>query len=134
TVTGASIANLIKRFTVTAPLPLCAHPDRCLLCRGGAAVEAKTHLLARLEDGNPLRGNIDGLARAGVAADAGVAVLARQGAEPAQFGPVTACERAGDLLENRVDDVLDIALIEVRILLGNPHDELGLDHIPRLSL
>ena len=39
-----------------------------------------------------------------------------------------------DLAQNGVDDVLDVALIKVRVLLGNALHELGLDHAHRLEL
>ena len=35
---------------------------------------------------------------------------------------------AGDLAEDGVDDVLDVALIEVRVLGGDTLHKLGLDH------
>ena len=40
-------------------------------------------------------------------------------------------ERRGDFAEHGVDDVLDVALIEMRVLRGDALDELGLDHRPR---
>ena len=36
------------------------------------------------------------------------------------LGPVTVTERLGDLVEDRVEDVLDITLIEILILLSDP--------------
>jgi len=36
--------------------------------------------------------------------------------------------QVGDLIEHRVDDVLDVALIQVRILRGDLLHKLGFDH------
>jgi hypothetical protein len=55
-------------------------------------------------------------------------VLDREGAETAQLYSVTLCHGARNLAEDRVDDILDIALIEMWILGGNTLDKLGLDH------
>ena len=39
----------------------------------------------------------------------------------------------GDLAEDGVDDVLDVALIEMRILRGDALHKFGLDHDPALA-
>src|SRR5215471_9812900 len=67
-------------------------------------------------------------AGARIAAGAGRSVLDREGAETAQLDPVAARERVDDLAEDRVDDVLDIALIKMRILRGDALNQFGLDH------
>ena len=57
------------------------------------------------------------------AADAGRARLAGKGAEAAQLHPVPSRQRLHDLVQDRRDDVLDIALIEMGVLLGDPLNE-----------
>ena len=52
------------------------------------------------------------------------AVLDRKRAESAQFHAVTAGERGHDLAQDRIDDVFDIALVEVRILSRNALNKL----------
>ena len=42
--------------------------------------------------------------------------------------PIAASQRGTDLVEDRVDDVLDVALIQVRVLPRDTLDEFGLDH------
>jgi hypothetical protein len=69
------------------------------------------------------------LAGARVAPDAGVSAFDREGAETAQLHAVAARHRLGDLIEDGVDDVLDVALVEMRISLGDPLHELRLDHV-----
>ena len=46
----------------------------------------------------------------------------------AQLDAIAARQCIDNLVEDRVDDVLDIALVQVRIVLGNALDEFGLDH------
>ena len=58
-----------------------------------------------------------------VAAGAGWPVLDRKGTKAAQFDAVALRHRAGDLTEDRVDDILNVALIKVRILGRNALDE-----------
>jgi hypothetical protein len=67
-------------------------------------------------------------ARARVAAGACRPVLDREGAEAAQLDAVTARQGGDDLAENRVDDVLDVALVEMWVLRGDPLYEFLFDH------
>src|SRR5215213_5596103 len=67
-------------------------------------------------------------AGARVAPGAGRPILDREGAEAAQLDPVAARHRGDDLVEDRVDDVLDVALIEMRIGRRNMLYQFGLDH------
>ena len=55
---------------------------------------------------------VDGDMSAGtrVAAGARRTILDREGAEAAQLDPIAARERIDDLAEDRVDDILDVAL------------------------
>jgi hypothetical protein len=52
------------------------------------------------------------------------AVLDGERAKAAQFHTVAAGKRGNNFIEDRVDDVLDVALIEVRVLRGNMLDKL----------
>ena len=62
-------------------------------------------------------------AGARIAAGARRTVLDREGAEAAQLDTVAARQRGGDLVEDGVDDVLDVALIEMRVLRRDLLDE-----------
>ena len=55
------------------------------------------------------------------------ALLGRERAETAQLDAFAARQRVGDLAENGVDDVLDVALIEMRIARRHALHEFGLD-------
>ena len=55
----------------------------------------------------------------GIAAGAGRTVLDRKGPEAAQFDSVALGHGVGDFAEDRVDDVLNVALIKVRIGTSN---------------
>src|SRR5437763_8713131 len=94
-------------------------------------VQPVAQQLARLEERHVLFGDLDTVAGARVAADPRVAALDREGAKAAQFDAVAACQSRGDLIEDRRDDDLDIALIEVRVCLGKPLDELRFCHVRR---
>ena len=52
----------------------------------------------------------------------------RECAETTQLDPVAARERGNDLIEDRIHDILDIPLVEVRVVLGNTLNEFGFDH------
>jgi hypothetical protein len=67
----------------------------------------------------------------GLRPGAGRAMLDRERPETAQLDAVAARERRRDLAENRVDDVFDVALVEMRVLSGNALNELRFDHGPR---
>src|SRR5882757_5749968 len=91
-------------------------------------VQPLAHFLAGLEERHRLL--VDRYMRAGarVAAGARRAVLDREGSEAAQFHPVAARERCRNLAEHGVDDVFDVALVEVRVLLGDALNQFRLDH------
>ena len=72
--------------------------------RAGGLVEAVAQLLAGLEERDVLFGDLDAVAGARVAAGPGVAALHGKRAEAAQFDPVAARQRGGDLVENGGDD------------------------------
>ena len=90
--------------------------------------------LPALNCGHVFLADIDLLAGAWIAADAGRPVLHREGAEAAQLDPVATRHGVADLIEDGVDDVLDITLEQMRILVGKFLHELRLDHTaPRRS-
>ena len=94
------------------------------------AIEPLAHFLAGLEERHALLVDGDMGAGARIAAGARRALLHREGAEAAQFDPIAARHGGDDLAEDGVDDVLDVALIKMRVLRGNALNEFGLDHGP----
>src|SRR5258707_7175642 len=92
------------------------------------AVQALAHFLARLEKRDALL--IDRHMRAGalIAAGAGGTMLHRKRTESAQLDPVAARQRGDNLIENRVYNVLDIPLVEMRVVLGDALNKFGFDH------
>src|SRR5437762_13263412 len=89
------------------------------------AVQALAHFLARLEKRDALL--IDRHMRAGarIAAGAGGTMLHRKRTESTQLDPVAARQRGDDLIENRVHNVLDIPLVEMRVVLGDALTKFG---------
>ena len=87
------------------------------------AIEPLAHFLAGFEKRHALL--IDRHVRAGawIASGASRPVLDRKCAKAPQLNAISACQRVDDLVKNRVDDVLDIALIKVRIVLGDALNE-----------
>ena len=67
-------------------------------------------------------------AGARIAAGAGRAVLDRKSTKAAQLDTIPARHGGDDLAEDRVDDILHVALIEMRVRGGDALHELGLDH------
>src|SRR5262245_62252887 len=74
-------------------------------------IEPLAHFLAGLEHRHGLLSDRYGLAGARIAPGACFTLLHREGAEAAQLHAVALGERACDLIENRVDDILDVALV-----------------------
>ena len=52
----------------------------------------------------------------------------REGTETAQLDPIAARERCDDLLEDRIHNVLDIPLVQMRVVLGDTLNKFGFDH------
>jgi hypothetical protein len=63
-----------------------------------------------------------------------IATLDGEGAEAAQFHTVTTLQGVSDFIEQRVDDALHVAQIEMRIGGRDFLDEFGLDHIARCPI
>jgi hypothetical protein len=97
-------------------------------------VEAFAHFLAGLEERHAFAVDRHMLARSRIAAGPGGAILDGESAESAQLHPVAAGERGDDLAEDRVHDVLDVALVEMRVLRGYALNKLRLDHLGMLAL
>src|SRR5262245_32045365 len=84
--------------------------------RLGGAVQALAHFLAGLEERHRFLLNRDMGAGARIAPHARRTVLHREGTEAPQLDPIAARHRGHDLTEYRVDDVLHVTLIKVRVL------------------
>src|SRR6185437_15670598 len=87
------------------------------------AIEPLAHFLAGLEVRHMLLMNRHLGPGARIAASSRRAFLHRERAEAAQLDAITARHRGDDLAQNGVDDILDIALIKVRVLLGDLLDQ-----------
>src|SRR5262245_40276696 len=87
-------------------------------------VQSLTHFLAGLEERH--RFLIDGNVSSGpgISASTRRPVLHRKGAEPPQLDSIALGHGAGDLAKDRIDDIFDVALVEMRILGGNSLDKL----------
>src|SRR5208283_506438 len=90
-------------------------------------------LLAGLEERDVLLGNADAVAGPRVAADAGVPALYRERPEPSQLDAIATGQGGGNLVEDRSDDDLDIALIQMRVGFGELLHELRFRHPDRRS-
>ena len=92
------------------------------------------HLLAGPEEGDALQLHRNLRAGARIAPGAGRAILGRKDPKPAQFNPISPCQRGRNRVQNAVDDVFDVALVEVRILRGDALDQFGFDQLPHSAL
>ena len=84
--------------------------------------------LAGLEMRHALGGNLNGLAGAGVAAYAGLAVIDGKAAKAANFNAVTAHQSIAHCIQNGFDGQFGIALVELAKLGGKFFDEIGSGH------
>ncbi|MET4802022.1 hypothetical protein ABIA96_004605 [Bradyrhizobium sp. LB11.1] len=92
------------------------------------AVQPLAHFLAGLEERNALLIDGDMGAGARIATSARGAMLDRESAEAAQLDAISARECCDDLLENRIHNVLDIPLVQMRVVLGDTLNKFGFDH------
>ena len=92
------------------------------------AIQPLTHFLAGLEERNALLVDRDMSAGARIATGACGAVLHRESTEAAQLDAVSARKCRYDLLENRIHNVLDIPLVQMRVVLGDTLNKFGFDH------
>src|SRR5512145_2198622 len=98
-----------------------------LLLLAALAVHFVSQLLAGLELRNLLRGDLDLLAVAGVAAGAGSTGGDGEGAEADEGDLVAGAEGARDAADDLVQGGSGLGLVDVR-LLGDGGDQLGLVH------
>ena len=63
-----------------------------------------------------------------IASGAGRTMLHRERAEAAQLDPIAPRQRGNDLVQDRVYDVLDIPLVQMRVVLGDTLNKLGFDY------
>ena len=87
-------------------------------------VEPLPHFLAGLEERHRLLVDRDMSPGTWIAASPRWSVLHRKGTKAAEFDAVPFGHRASDLTKDRVDDVLDVTLIQMWVLGGNALDEL----------
>jgi hypothetical protein len=93
--------------------------DRVGFLGDSLAVEPFAHFLAGLEERHALLFHRNVLPGARIAAGAGGAMLHRERAETTQLHAIAARERRDNLIEDGIHDVLDIPLIEMRVMLGD---------------
>jgi hypothetical protein len=60
-------------------------------------------------------------------------LLCRECAEPAEFNAVAFLERTDNFIQDKVDDALQVTLVEMRALDRQLLDEFGLEHGGELS-
>jgi hypothetical protein len=101
---------------------------------GSASVEQFAHFLARLKGGHVLFRHQDAVARTRVAPRARPSLLGRENSKPAELHPIETRESLGNFAEYRVNDILDVALIQMRIARGDPLHQFGLDQDKRPQL
>src|SRR5690606_12724903 len=98
-----------------------------------SAIKPFANFLAGLELRHVFLTHINLFTRARVPADAGRAILDRESAEATKLDAVASRHGISDLVEDGIDDVLDIALEQMRIFRRELLDEFRLDH-PWLQL
>ena len=118
----------LRRFTRGSPKAPTTPALRSEELRGAAGIEPLAHFFTGLEVRRVLLLDRHVSAGARVAAGARWALLHRERTEAAQLDAVAARHCGNDLAQDGVDNVLDVALIKVRILLGDFLDQLRFDH------
>jgi hypothetical protein len=110
----------------------CRAPARAMtakiLKRVGGAIETLAHFLTSLKERRQFLGDRNLVAGARIAASAGLPLFGRERAKAAQLDALAARERICDLAENCVNDILNVALIKMRIAGRHALDEFRLDH------
>jgi hypothetical protein len=96
---------------------------------GSTSIEFEqfVHFLARPESGQVLFRHQDVVAGTGIAPRARPALLGRENSESTELHPVETRERVGNFAEYRVNDFLDVALIQMWIARDEPLHQLGLN-------
>ena len=94
----------------------------------GAAWLSRTRISLPVLNTGILSPILYGLAGSWVARCARVAALDRERSEAAQFHPIAAGEGIRDGVQDRVHNVLDVPLIQMRVPLGDLQNQIGFDH------
>jgi hypothetical protein len=84
------------------------------------SIEPFVHSLARPKGGHVLFRHQDVVARTGVSPRVRPALLGQENSEPAELHPIETRECVGNFAEYRVNDILDAALIQMRIARREP--------------
>jgi hypothetical protein len=86
-------------------------------CTGwiSTSIEQFVHFLARPESGQVLFRHQDVVAGTGVAPRPRPALLGQENSEPAELDPIETRERVGNFAQYRINDMLDVALIQMSI-------------------
>ena len=84
------------------------------------------HFLARPESGHVLFRHRNIVAGTGVSPRPRPALLDQENSESAELHPIETRERVGNFAEYRVNDILDVALIQMRIARDGPLHQFGL--------
>jgi hypothetical protein len=85
----------------------------------GFTVQSIPEQLASLKKWDTFFFDLNGFPCPGIAANAGVPFLDGKRAKPAQFDPVAPRHGICDFFKNGIHDPLDIALIEMRVFVGD---------------
>jgi hypothetical protein len=98
-------------------------------CTGwiSTSIEQFADFLARLKGGHVLFRHQDVVAGTGVAPRPRPALLGQENSEPAELDPIETRERVGNFVEYRVNDILDVALIQMWIASDEPLHHFGLN-------
>ncbi len=71
--------------------------------------------------------HLDAVARTRVASGARPAPLGQENSETAELHPIETRERVANFAEYRVNDILDVALMQMRIARGESLHQFGLN-------
>jgi hypothetical protein len=91
------------------------------------SIEPFVHSLARPKGGHVLFRHQDVVARTGVSPRVRPALLGQENSEPAELHPIETRERLGNFAEYRVNDILDVDLIQMCIARDEPLHQFGLN-------
>jgi hypothetical protein len=85
------------------------------------------HCLARPKGEHVLFRHQDVVAGTGVAPRPRPELLGQENSEPAELDPIETRERGGNFAEYRINDILDVALIQMWIARDEPLHQFGLN-------
>src|SRR5690606_19185562 len=125
---GARTSQPTILLTIEAFIGAASGPGPYAGGRTLGAVEALADFLAGLELRHVFLAHIDLFAGARITPDARRTILHRKGAKAPEFDPVAPRHRIPDFVEDRIDDILDVTLEQMRVFRGELLDKFGLDH------